>query len=116
MGTITLHSSAAETSSGNGTSFSPSGETLIGMFVHITAVSGTLPTLSVKLQQSPNGTDWYDVSSAGSVVSVSTLAGIGLTLASPGSNPTYLADDVRCVWTIGGLNASFTFDVELTAF
>ena len=109
MSAITLHATHAETSSGMGNSMSPATNTLIGMFINVSAVSGVLPTLIVKLQESPNGTDWYDVSG---MVNGNALAVTGLTSISAQSNQL-IADNVRLVWTIGGVNPSFTFEVEL---
>jgi hypothetical protein len=102
---VLLHS-GTETSSGTG---SPSsvGNALIGMFIDVSAASGTLPTLIVKLQHSPNGTDWYD-----SLVNGTAVATTGLTSVLP-SGTQYVSENVRCIWTIGGVNPSFTFTVDV---
>ena len=107
MAAVTLHTSGIETTSGQGPIFTVDNQ-LVGMFINISAVSGTLPTLVVKLQQSPNGNDWYDVSG----VATGSLAGISLTPIIP-STQQLIAENVRAVWTIGGVNPSFTFEVEL---
>jgi len=109
MATVTLHSSGAETQSGTGTSILIPFNSLVGMFTNISDHSGTLPTLVVKLQHTPNGTDWYDVSG----ITTNSLNATGLFSLAPAATAQRVADNVRCVWTIGGVNPSFTFDVEL---
>lgn len=112
MSEVTLHTSGVETQSGSGAGMAPASTEFIGMFVHVTASSGVLPTLSVKLQESPNGSDWYDVPNAGNVVSLAGL-GIGTSSIFAANSGQQLLDNVRCVWTIGGVNPSFTFEVLL---
>lgn len=106
MSDFTLHT-GTETSSGIGSTIQI-GNTLIGMFVNVSEVSGTLPTLIVKLQHSPNGTDWYD----SGIVNGSALSIAGLTSVLP-SGTQYISENVRAAWTIGGLNPSFTFTVDV---
>jgi len=108
MASVTLHASGTETSSGTSADIQAPSTTLVGMFVHISAVSGVLPTLVVKLQESPNGgIDWYDVPG---IVNGSALTLVSLTNLLP-SSTQFIADDIRVVWTIGGVGASFTFEV-----
>lgn len=109
MATNTLHASGTETSSGNGSLVNLSENTLVGMFTSVTASSGVLPTLTIKLQQTPNGTDWYDVSS----FTTNALGTASLSSLAPSINGQKIADQVRCSWTMGGVNPSFTFVTEL---
>lgn len=102
-----LHDTATETTSGIGDPISVS-NALIGMFVNISASSGTLPTLIVKLQHSLNGEDWYDVSG----VVTGSLAGISLTSIIPNAQQN-ICDTVRVVWTIDGVSPHFTFKAEV---
>lgn len=108
MPSVVLHPAQAETASGQGTSTIGGGNILIGMFVNVSSVSGVLPTLVIKLQHSPNGNDWYDVSG----VTTGSLAGILLTPLIP-AQQQLVCDNVRVVWTVGGVNPSFTFEIEL---
>src|SRR5260221_635074 len=107
MGSFILHSSAAEISSGQSSIVETSND-LIGMFVNISSVSGTLPTLIIKLQQTPNGTDWYDVPG----IVTASLGTVSLTSLFP-SNQQFIVENIRIVWTIGGVSPSFTFKVEV---
>ena len=109
MSAVTLHATRAETASGTSNTIAPGSNTLIGMFINVSEVSGILPTLTIKLQESPNGTDWYDVSG---MVNSNALASTGLTSVLAQSNQL-VADNVRLSWVIGGVNSSFTFEVEL---
>lgn len=109
MASVTLHATASETVSGTGSSIAVPANALVGMFTNISTSSGTLPTLTIKLQHTPNGNDWYDVTS----FTTSSLATTGLFSIAPSSADQRVADNVRCIWTIGGINPSFTFDVEL---
>lgn len=98
----------AETASGSSSTFATGNMGVIALFVNITAKSGTLPTLIVGIQHSPDGNVWYDVpnlstTSLNSVISASVML----------STMTPLSDYVRCSWTIGGANPSFTFTADL---
>lgn len=108
MGVYTLHTSGSETSSGTGTAQTMTFHSAVGLFVNVTAASGTLPGLMVKLQHSPDGTIWFDVSN----IPNSTLSSTGLYNLSPSTAQT-VADYVRCSWTLTGVNPNFTFDVQL---
>lgn len=105
-----LHTSQAETKSGTGSLTPSGGNILIGMFVNISDASGVLPTLIIQLQHSPNGTDWYNISG----IVTGSLAGISLTPIIPATQQL-MTENIRIVWTIGGVNPSFTFEVEVEA-
>lgn len=106
-----MHLSSAETSSGSSSSIKTNDLGFTALFVNVTARSGTLPTLIVQLQQSPNGDDWYDVNS---IVTTSLTSIITVSITS--TDPVVLADYVRIKWTIGGLNPSFTFTTDLAVY
>lgn len=108
MGAVTLHTSQAETTNGQSSPFTVDNQ-LVGMFVNISVVSGILPTLIVQLQDSPNGTDWYNVNG---IVNGTAISVAGLLNILPSSGQL-IAENVRVLWTIGGVNPSFTFEVEL---
>src|SRR5260221_1462145 len=108
---ILLHPAGTETSSGNSTSFGQGNMGIVGLFVNVAAASGTLPTLLVNIQHSPDNSVWYDVPglTTASLVGVTTTAIVLSTL-------TPLADYVRCKWVTGGLNPRFTFTADLVTY
>lgn len=108
MASNNFHTATPEATSGVSTPIGTD-NTLIGMFINVTASSGVLPTLVVQLQHSPNGTDWYNVSGMVS----GSLGTTGQTAIIPSSNPQYVADSVRVSWTIGGISPNFTFTVDV---
>lgn len=93
---------AAKTSTVTGTAIDTQGFDSAMLYLQVAAVSGTTPTLDVKVQESANNSDWSDVS--------------GLTLAQI-TDATHektlqvdlrpLARYVRMVGTIGGTSPSF---------
>lgn len=105
---IPFHPEAAESSNGNSYSFQRSDMVLVGLFVNVTSVSGTLPSLTVTLQHSPDGSTWYNVGSI-AVTRTST----GSSMASPAAL-AMLADFVRIYWSVSGtLNPCFTFSADV---
>jgi hypothetical protein len=108
---ITLHPSQAETVTGNSVANSGVDTEAIALFVNVTAVSGTSPTLVVKLQEGVDGTNWADIPS----FATGSLTTTGLTRVAVPTVGLKLADKIRAVWTIGGTTPSFTFTVELAA-
>lgn len=105
---LNFHSSAAETATGSSDEFQRSDMALVGLFVNVTAVSGVLPTLVVKLQHSPDGENWYNMGS----ITTSTLNATGTYSSTPAALGL-LAEYIRVVWTIGGTNPSFTFTADV---
>jgi hypothetical protein len=103
-----LEASAARTASGNGQTWHNFGPAKsLRLYVHVTAASGTAPTLVVNLQDSHNGTDWVTVASTTPNI---TAAGVyALNVESP------FGDIIRATWTIGGTTPSFTFSVHAYA-
>lgn len=74
------------------------------VFVRITAVSGTTPTLTVAVEDSPNGTDWAQVAITASL-NAAGLTVLRIPLTTPFGNT------LRIRWVIGGTTPSFTFEV-----
>jgi hypothetical protein len=107
MNLYALHDTGTEISSGVGPTFNLGANTIVGFFTNVSDVEGTdAPTLTLKLQHSPNQTDWYDVEGMPSAV----LTTVGLTQTLPPANPLYFTNIVRIVWTITGTSPSFTFE------
>lgn len=115
---VSVEASSAKTVSGNSaaaiTNHSASG---VILFVNVSAVSGTTPTLAVRVQvQDPVSTTWVDVPGAVTAsitgVSLVTLALYpGVTVAANAAVSYPLPRTWRLAWTIGGTTPSFTFSV-----
>ncbi len=76
--------------------------------MNVTAVSGTTPTLAVKLQVSDDGgTTWYDLP-GGAFTSATAATAQAIQISNFG-------DTLRAVSTIGGTTPSFTYAVKLVA-
>lgn len=74
--------------------------------LHVSAVSGTTPTLVVKIQHSVDGlTAWTDLATFSSQNSVN---GEYLTVAAGTTVNRYL----RALWTVGGTTPSFNFELS----
>lgn len=110
----TTGDTGAKTATGNGatqTNYNARGMLVV---YNIGAVSGTAPTLVLKLQHSPDGgTTWYDIAGA-NTVSI-TAPGVAAMMVHPnipavanGGVQYPLARTWRVVWTIGGTTPSFT--------
>jgi hypothetical protein len=98
--------SATKTATGNDTGQALGGAfNNIALYVNVTAASGTTPTLVVKLQDSPDGTNWYDITGA-------TTASLTTTGAVAVRTTVACGHSIRAVWTIGGTTPSFTFSVN----
>jgi len=108
---VTLFSSAARTASTNGS------EAVLGFgngrvlvcYLDVTAVSGTSPTLDVKIQESDDGSTWTDIDGGSFSQFTSTGQEYKVMLMSRSK------DRIRAVATIGGTSPSFTFKVEAVA-
>lgn len=115
----TVKAAGASTTSGNSEQFSAAGgpNTQVVVYVNITAQSGTTPTLTLKLQDSPDGVNWYTVPTASAGLTDSTGAAVAnnqiaaatglysIRLAPGASTGDYL----RLQYTIAGTTPSYTF-------
>lgn len=83
-----------------------------------TANSGTSPTVTIKVQGSANGTDWYDITgattaaiSANGTTTLTVCPGVPVTANVSTSQP--LPRLWRIYWTIGGSDTpTVTFSVD----
>lgn len=104
---LTLTAAAATVDSGPIAAPSETGPIIVA--AHVSAASGTTPTLDVTLEQSANGTSgWATV--AGSALTQLTAAGNRIGFAAP-TQPY-----VRVKATIGGTTPSFTGTVAIAMF
>lgn len=102
---VALQASSTQTASNNGaavTSLAQLKELLV--FLSVTAVSGTSPTLNVTIQSSDDGgTTWYNLPNGSfTQATVATTQALALTT---------FGDTIRVSATIGGTSPSFTYKV-----
>jgi len=77
------------------------------IFLKTTAVSGTAPTLDVKVQTSYDGTDWYDEGTS--------FTQITAVITPAVRKITNFGNYVRLVFTVGGTTPSFTVVSQIVA-
>lgn len=107
---LTMHATATETTSGFGPAQGISTPSLVGLFINVSALTGLLPSLTIKLQQSADGIDWYDVQSFTS----GAIGSTGLTALYPSITAQKIGDIARVAWSIGGtVGQSVTFSAQL---
>lgn len=117
---VAVETSSAKTASGNGTTqtnFNAAGVILWG---NVTAVTGTTPTLTVRVQWSPDGgTNWIDLDTTNAQTASIAATGAfvlriypGVTTAANAALNSPLPRTWRLAWTVGGTTPSFTFLVQ----
>lgn len=117
---VAVEASSAKTASGNGatqTNFNARG---VFVWVNVTAVSGTTPTLAVRLQWSPDGgTTWIDVDTTNAQTASITATGTavlrvypGIATAANASLNMPLPRTWRLAWAVTGTTPSFTFAAQ----
>lgn len=99
---VQVSSLTAKTATGNSGPVDVSQADQLRIYLRITAVSGTTPTLVVTVEDSPDGTNYYPVASFASKNAVGSDV---LNITGP------FSDNLRITWTIGGTTPSFTFEV-----
>ena len=115
---VSVEASSAKTASGNsGAAITNASGNGAMFFVNVSAVSGTSPTLTLRLQvQDPVSAAWVDV--PGAVTASIVASGLTLLTVHPAipdvanskvSMP--LPRTYRWAWTIGGTTPSFTFSI-----
>jgi len=99
-----LHSHTAETTTGNGSAVDNTDPTTNGGagVLHVTGVSGTTPTLNVKIQHSTDNSVWVDL-----ITFTQATAATSERLTVTGTVNRY----VRAIHTIAGTSPSFTYVV-----
>ena len=101
---ILLHP-LARTVSGASAAFQVLESASVALYVDVTAVSGSSPTLAVTLQESDDqGVTWFDARTS------PTITAPGKHVLQAGAPVTGL---LRAAYTIGGGSPSFTFSVVL---
>jgi hypothetical protein len=101
-----LHPLAARTTSGTGTQLDNSASSANGVvgYLQVTAVSGTTPSITAKVQHSTDGSTWADLVTFTAV----TASNNAQRIAVSGTVNRYL----RALWTISGTTPSATFHLS----
>jgi len=103
-GTVnTMLALAARSASGVSNGFNVGEFTEALVMVDVTAVSGTAPTLDIKVQISHNNTDWWDHTTFTQIVAVGKAY----------KSLTAFGKYMRLSYTIGGTSPQFTFGAYL---
>ena len=101
--TVTLLASAARTTTGAGTAVDGfAAARLLVLQLNVTAASGTLPSLSVAVQDSVDGTNYNTIATFTQKTAASREV---IRLSTP------FTDTLRVSYEIGGVTPSFTFNV-----
>lgn len=103
----TFHNAIAETVSGQSGAIATFNAEAVGLYIDVSAVSGGTPTLDLKIQDSTDGINWYDVPNLAST-QISTVS----TQVVRPTIGQKLGRKMRLVWTLGGSTPSFTFTAE----
>lgn len=107
----TLHPSQAETASGSSAPVDVSNFAEALLFITVTAVSGTTPSMQLALQtQDPVTGNWVNVPNINPALPSS------ITAPTTGTNVyalTNYGQQLRLSWTISGTSPSFTFTAGL---
>lgn len=113
---ISVDSSSARLSSGNGTTATNHNACGVQVGINVTAVSGTTPTMTVRVQVSYDGTNFVDLDTTNAQTATINATGTFLLTVYPGVTNTAnsmknapLPRIWRLAWTIGGTTPSFTF-------
>lgn len=106
---LTIVPSAAQTASGNqATPLDVSQMSELAVFLVVGAASGTSPSLTVTIQDSPDGTNWADAYSFPAVASAPSVLRAGWQ-----DLKMSLGRYLRAKWQISGTSPSFTFSVHV---
>jgi hypothetical protein len=108
QGDIVLNLAAASATANSGAIAAQGGAAYVFLGVQITAITGTSPTLVVKLQESSDNSAWSDVAGA----TTASLTAIGSAVVFGATVKGY----VRAVATIGGTTPAVTAVVAALAF
>jgi hypothetical protein len=115
-----VETSAARTATGTGTTQTNFNARGALIWVNVTAVTGTTPTMTVRVQWSPDGgTTWLDLDTTNAQTASITATGASVLRVYPGIATTanaslnmVLPRTWRLAWTIGGTTPSFTFAAQ----
>ena len=80
----------------------------LAVFLVVSAASGTTPSLTVTVQDSPDGTNWADAYSFPAVTAASTVLRAGWQ-----DLKMSVGHYLRARWQVSGTSPSFTFSVKV---
>jgi hypothetical protein len=103
---VTVLSSAARTSTHQSNAFDTGNLDSIAVFVDVTAVSGTTPSMTVNVEWSHNGTDWHSADSADAFTAITTASKKVKRFDVKGTK-------FRLNNTVSGTSPSFTFSATV---
>jgi hypothetical protein len=104
--TINASPAAAITATTNGAQFVlPNGQGNVEVLIQTSAVTGTTPSLTPKLQVSQDGTNWFDAVTGTALTAAGTQRIACQSLAAYG----------RLVYTVSGTTPSFTVAATVLA-
>jgi len=113
---VDIDESAARTATVAGTTMANPGARGAMFLIAVTAVSGTSPTLTARVQYSVDGAVFSDLDATNAITSSITATGNYTIKVSPGASNTAafvsnlrLPRTYRLLYTIGGTTPSFTF-------
>ena len=98
----TIFSSAARTSTTASSTFTFGDVINLNFYLNVTAVSGTTPSMTVTIQDSPDGTNWY------TLVAFTAATATTSEVKRTTNNGKY----IRANAVISGTNPSFTFTLH----
>lgn len=101
--TAVLQASAAQTASNVSGSVGVVEFRDVDFFINVSAVSGTTPTMTITIQDSADGVNWYNTAAVTAAITATGQYRIGLTDCG-----AY----VRASAAIGGTTPSFTYDIQ----
>jgi hypothetical protein len=102
---IVISASSAKTASGNSALFSCPAGARVSVWVNVSAVSGTTPSMTLTVQWSMDGTNWADGDPADTFTAVTAVGAKVKDFARKASL-------MRLVWTISGTTPSFTLEAR----
>lgn len=111
-----VDTSSARTASGTGTTYTNYNGRSVSFYVNVTAVSGTTPTCTFRIQETYDGTNWIDMDTTNLQTASITAngqyklrVGAGIATVANASANLPAPRQLRLAWTIGGTTPSFTF-------
>jgi len=105
---LILAPSAQRSASGNSAALETSQMTELAVFLVVSEVSGTSPSLTAVVQDSPDGDNWADAYSFPAVSSAPSVLRAGWQ-----DLKMSIGRYARLTWTITGGSASFTFSAHV---
>ncbi len=110
MSNVLSQASSAQTASGSTAFLNVSSFRELAVDINVTAVSGTVPSCTFKVDRLGADGIWYNVWTSAAI----TAAGTASTSVGPGlATSASFGDVVRLTWTISGTTPSFTFSASI---